>query len=32
VSALVGAGVVLFVITIIVNMAARAMVWRFKSV
>jgi phosphate transport system permease protein len=32
VSALVGAGVVLFVITIIVNMAARAMVWRFKQV
>lgn len=31
-SALVGAGVVLFVITIVVNMIARAIVWRFKSV
>ena len=31
VSALVGAGVVLFVITIIVNMIARAMVWRFRN-
>jgi phosphate transport system permease protein len=30
ISALVGAGVVLFVITIIVNMIARAMVWRFN--
>ena len=30
VNALVAAGVVLFVITIIVNMIARAMVWRFK--
>jgi phosphate transport system permease protein len=30
VSALVGAGVVLFVITIIVNMMARAIVWRFN--
>lgn len=29
IEALVGMGVVLFVITIIVNMAARAMVWRF---
>jgi phosphate transport system permease protein len=29
-SALVGAGVVLFVITIIVNMLARAIVWRFN--
>jgi phosphate transport system permease protein len=29
IKALVGMGVVLFVITIIVNMAARAMVWRF---
>jgi len=29
INALVGAGVVLFVITILVNMAARAMVWRF---
>jgi phosphate transport system permease protein len=32
VSALVGAGVVLFVITIVVNMIARALVWRFKSI
>ena len=31
VSALVAAGVVLFVITIVVNMAARAIVWRFRS-
>ena len=30
ISALVGAGVVLFVITIIVNMIARAIVWRFN--
>jgi len=32
IEALVGMGVVLFVITIIVNMAARAMVWRFARV
>jgi phosphate transport system permease protein len=31
VSALVGAGVVLFVITIIVNMIARALVWRLRT-
>lgn len=32
ISALVGAGVVLFVITIIVNMVARALVWRLNRV
>jgi phosphate transport system permease protein len=31
-SALVGAGVVLFVITVLVNMIARAIVWRFNRV